>query len=139
MIAVVLFLLPWVVLLVVLRQDLDSGAMVAAVSVVAGASIGLSTLWLTWAAFREARRSDGGAAGLNLGQLADQLAVAVGAQWEAEAALRRLNDPFPLPVSWTAADLSLTDRLLGVTGDAGDQRRWMASASAREGLGCWTR
>ena len=42
-------------------------------------------------------------------QVADQLAIAVGAQWEAEAAIRRLNDPYPLPVSWVAADASLTD------------------------------
>ena len=44
-----------------------------------------------------------------MGQVADQLAVAVGAQWEAEAAVRRLNDPYPLPVSWGPADESLTD------------------------------
>ena len=41
--------------------------------------------------------------------MADQLAVAVGTQWNAEAAIRRLNDPYPLPVSWAAADPSLTD------------------------------
>ena len=44
-----------------------------------------------------------------MAQVADQLAIAVGAQWEAEAAIRRLNDPYPLPVSWAAADPSLTD------------------------------
>ena len=44
-----------------------------------------------------------------MGQIADQLAVAVGTQWTAEAAVRRLNDPYPLPVSWNAADASLTD------------------------------
>jgi NACHT domain-containing protein len=108
-IALTLFLLPWTVPLVALRHHLDAGTMVAVISAVAAASIGLSTLWLTWAALREARRSEGAATGLNLGQVADQLAVAVGAQWEAEAAIRRLNDPYPLPVSWTAADPSLTD------------------------------
>ena len=41
--------------------------------------------------------------------MADQLAVAVGAQWAAEASVRRLNDPYPLPVSWSAADPTLTD------------------------------
>jgi hypothetical protein len=40
--------------------------------------------------------------------VADQLAVAVGAQWEAEARVRRLNDPYPLSVSWAAADASVT-------------------------------
>ncbi len=44
-----------------------------------------------------------------MAQVADQLAVAVGAQWNAEATVRRLNDPYPLPVSWAAADASLTD------------------------------
>ena len=44
-----------------------------------------------------------------MAQVADQLAVAVGTQWENEAAVRRLNDPWPLPVSWDAADPSLTD------------------------------
>jgi hypothetical protein len=54
---------------------------------------------------RRSRRSGS----LGLAELADRLAVAVGAQWEAEARRRRLNDPYPLPVSWTAADRSLTD------------------------------
>ncbi len=44
-----------------------------------------------------------------MAQVADQLAVAVGAQWSTEAAMRRLNDPYPLPVSWAPADPSLTD------------------------------
>jgi hypothetical protein len=44
-----------------------------------------------------------------LARIADQLAIAVGAQWEAEARIRRLNDPYPLPVSWAAADASLID------------------------------
>ncbi|HEX3965787.1 MAG TPA: NACHT domain-containing protein [Trebonia sp.] len=41
--------------------------------------------------------------------MADKLAVAIDAQWSAEATVRRLNDPYPLPVSWLAADASLTD------------------------------
>ena len=71
-------------------------------------SLGLPVLWLTWATYRESRRfgQDGD---LGLAEIADQLAIAVGAQWEAEAAVRRLNDPYPLPVSWVAADPSLTD------------------------------
>ena len=44
-----------------------------------------------------------------MAQVADQLAVAVGGQWNDEAAMRRLNDPYPLPVSWAAADPALTD------------------------------
>jgi hypothetical protein len=41
--------------------------------------------------------------------VADQLAIAVGAQWEAEACIHHLNDPCLLPVSWAAADVSLAD------------------------------
>ena len=71
-----------------------------------------------------------------MAQVADQLAVAVGTQWTNEAAMRRLNDPYPLPVSWAAADPSLTD-CLGLAGEAGGQRCRMASASARRDLGGW--
>ncbi|MDH6604464.1 phage-related minor tail protein [Streptomyces sp. SAI-208] len=34
----------------------------------------------------------------SLEDVADQLAQGVSQQWEAEAQVRRLNDPFPLPV-----------------------------------------
>jgi hypothetical protein len=44
-----------------------------------------------------------------MAEVADQLAVAVGTQWKDEADVRRLNDPYPLPVSWVPADASLTD------------------------------
>jgi hypothetical protein len=83
--------------------------MVAVIAALAAASIGLSTLWLTWAALKAAERSDSRDSGLNLGQIADQLAIVVGAQWNGEAAIRRLNDPYPLPVAWAAADASLAD------------------------------
>ncbi|MBL7487349.1 NACHT domain-containing protein [Frankia sp. AgB1.9] len=46
---------------------------------------------------------------LDLHAVADQLAVAVRRQWEDEAALRRLNDPYPLPVRWDAADSGLLE------------------------------
>jgi hypothetical protein len=46
---------------------------------------------------------------LNLHTVADQLAVAVRRQWEDEAATRRLNEPYPLPVSWVPADPELVD------------------------------
>ena len=59
--------------------------------------------------YRDAGRPATQASGLTMAQVANQLALAVGAQWEAEAAIRRLNDPYPLPVSWAAADPSLTD------------------------------
>jgi NACHT domain len=106
-VAVVLFLLPAVVALVLVRRHhpLDT----ATVGVLVAMGLGLPVIWLTWALYRDARRSAARDTGLSLADVADQLAIAVGAQWEAEAAVRRLNDPYPLPVSWDPADPSLTD------------------------------
>jgi hypothetical protein len=106
-VAIALLVLPWVVALVLVRRHhhLDG----AAVGILVAVSLGLPTLWVTWAAYRGSRRAGTSATGLTLAQVANQLAMAVGAQWTAEAAIRRLNDPYPLPVSWDAADASLTD------------------------------
>jgi hypothetical protein len=51
-------------------------------------------------------------------QIADQLATAVRVQWEVEAAVRRLNDPHPLPVSWEAAQDSLLEEWAFLTAAA---------------------
>ncbi|MGW7074798.1 NACHT domain-containing protein [Streptomyces sp. NPDC054866] len=59
-------------------------------------------LYLSWATFRADRRE--ATDGYGAAQIADRLAVAVRGQWESEARVRRLNDPYPLPVSWQAAD-----------------------------------
>jgi hypothetical protein len=82
-----------------------SGDLVTALLV----GIGLATLFVTLAALLDSRRGKPDTGDLSLAGVANHLAVAVGAQWAAEAAVRRLNDPYPLPVSWTAADASLTD------------------------------
>ncbi|WP_330301560.1 MULTISPECIES: NACHT domain-containing protein [unclassified Streptomyces] len=44
-----------------------------------------------------------------LEDVADQLAQGVRQQWEAEAQVRRLNDPFPLSVEWVAAEADLVE------------------------------
>ncbi|MBL1098404.1 NACHT domain-containing protein [Streptomyces coffeae] len=67
----------------------------------------LGSLYLTWAAFRAERAE--GEAGREAPQVADQLAIAVRGQWEAEAKVRRISDPYPLPVSWHAADPDLAE------------------------------
>jgi hypothetical protein len=103
-IAIALLVLPWVTVLARRYHHLDGGT----VGVLTAVSLSLSTLWITWAAYRGPRRAEATASSLSVAQLADQLAVAVGAQWNAEVAIRRLNDPYPLPVSWAAADTSLT-------------------------------
>ena len=106
MIALVLLILPLVIALVVSRhRHLDVGTVTIFVTV----SLGLPLLWLAWATLQDARRSRAPVSTLTTVQAANQLAVAVGAQWDAESAVRRLNDPWPLPVSWVLADSSLTD------------------------------
>src|SRR5205085_1774438 len=92
-----LLLLPWGVALVLVHRNNHLDA--ATVTLLLAVSLGLSALWVTWAAYRGLRRFDTAASGLGMAQVADQLAVAVHAQWAAEAAVRRLNDPYPLPVS----------------------------------------
>jgi hypothetical protein len=76
---------------------------VAAVTV--GILGGFPGLYLAWASYRDV----GGGKVPSLRKVADELAVAVGAQWNTEAGVRRLNDPYPLPVRWVAADPSLAD------------------------------
>ncbi|MCM3923169.1 NACHT domain-containing protein [Frankia sp. AiPs1] len=44
-----------------------------------------------------------------LDEVVDRLATLVRHQWEAEAELRRINDPHPLPVTWSEADPELAE------------------------------
>ena len=106
-VAIAFFLMPGAAALLLANRHhhLDVGTVTVLVSV----SLGLPVLWLTWATYRDAGSSAPQASELTMAQLANQLAVAVGTQWKTEAAVRRLNDPYPLPVSWTAADPTLTD------------------------------
>jgi NACHT domain len=100
---VVLFLLPGVVAagLEYRGHYLDGDA----VSVLVSVALGLPLLWLAWAAYRESRT----ATGMTLVEVADRLAAAVEKQWEIESRIRRLNDPYPMSVSWGAADATLAD------------------------------
>ncbi|MET7936732.1 NACHT domain-containing protein [Streptomyces sp. NPDC005322] len=67
----------------------------------------LGSLYLSWAAFRSDRAD--GEADREPPYIADRLAVAVRGQWEAEARVRRISDPYPLPVSWHAAHADLAE------------------------------
>ena len=71
--------------------------------------VGLPALYLAWGPYWDAHRGAGAGAAVSLAEIADGLAGSVGSSWEGEAARRRLNEPFPLPVSWAAADPTLTD------------------------------
>ncbi|MFB7084402.1 NACHT domain-containing protein [Streptomyces sp. NPDC056296] len=63
--------------------------------------------YLAWIAYR-ADRAEAVVVGSPV-EVADRLADAVRRQWEAEAAMRRLADPYPLPVAWRGADLGLAE------------------------------
>ena len=104
-VAVGLLALPWVIELALAP---DHHLNVTQVGILAAVSIPLSGLWLTWVTVAKGGGSGALATGLSMAQVADQIAVAIGEQWAVEAAVRRLNDPYPLPVSWNA-DTSLTD------------------------------
>jgi hypothetical protein len=87
----------------IIAHDFRLGVAATVVSALVGGG-SLAGLYLAWAAYREATRCP-----TTLAELANQLAHAVREQWEAEARIRRLYDPYPLPVSWSATDPVLTD------------------------------
>ncbi|MFI6281404.1 NACHT domain-containing protein [Streptomyces sp. NPDC050988] len=96
---------------------LDDPASVPAALLPAGAGA-----YLAWSTYRADRTEAAGAE--EPGTLADRLAIAVRRQWEAEAQVRRLEDPYPLPVAWRAADPDLAEatepgRLDGRDGELG--------------------
>jgi NACHT domain len=74
-----------------------------------GIGIALATLYVGWAAYLVSRGGSSETDVRTLADVADQLAERVRNQWETEATVRRLNDPYPLPVHWIAADASLAD------------------------------
>ena len=105
-VAVVLLVLPWVIALAVAHHHhLDA----TAVAILAAVSIPLSALWVAFVTLAKDSGSADSGRSVSMAEIADQLAITVGTQWEAEAGVRRLYDPYPLPVFWCAADPSLTD------------------------------
>jgi hypothetical protein len=68
---------------------------------------GSPSLYLGWVALQETRRPPE----RSLAQIADELAGRLRTQWEREAEARGLNDPYPLPVAWTAAEAPLAGDL----------------------------
>jgi NACHT domain len=50
---------------------------------------------------------------------ADELAQAVGEQWQEEEGRRQIHDPAPMPLRWTAADPLLSDHAANILGSTG--------------------
>lgn len=86
---------------------------------------GLGALYLGWRSYRDAQRE---AAKASLPDIADELAKAMGTEMAALAAALRLNDPCPLPVSWVAADPSLTDPWVTLRSLVADGAGWRRHA-----------
>ncbi|MEV6124164.1 NACHT domain-containing protein [Streptomyces sp. NPDC052077] len=101
----------------------------------------LAGLYLAWEGFRADRAEASEDRGL--AECADRLAVTVRNQWEAEANLRRLYDPHPLPVSWVPAGPDLTEdwpRLRAIAedwpgGPPADPRGWAEGPGGLAGTG----
>lgn len=102
---VLILLFGSVVVALVLAYCYGLGVPQTVVSTLVGGG-SLAALYVGWLAYRD---NVAASEVLTLERVADQLAGAVRTQWEAEVAVRRLNDPYPLPVRWTAADPWLTD------------------------------
>jgi predicted NACHT family NTPase len=93
---------------------------------------GLPGLYLGWVSYRDAQHDADEARSLE--EIADGLAARLRSQWGAEAEARGLNDPYPLPVAWTAADPPLA-------GDLDVLKRLAASGAgwSAQGRETWAR
>ena len=100
-IAVLWLVLPGVATLILVQSHhhVDVGGVTIPLS------IGLPTMWLTWAILRT------GFKGPDLAQIADELADRLRSQWAEEAEAQGLYTPYPLAVAWTAADPPLAGDL----------------------------
>ncbi|QLH26652.1 hypothetical protein [Streptomyces sp. Rer75] len=78
----------------------------------------LAPSYLAWAAFHTQRAK---VEPLDEDKILEQLAVAVRTQWDNEAAVRRVNDPYPLPVAWESVGEGLAEDWPLLTGLA---RTW---------------
>ncbi|WP_123970096.1 NACHT domain-containing protein [Streptomyces sp. TLI_185] len=86
----------------ILARRFDLGVPATAVTVL----LGLAPAYLAWASFRADRVE---ADPVDLDRVVDELAMAVRNQWDSEVAVRRVHDPYPLPVAWQVAPGDLAE------------------------------
>ncbi|GHD79605.1 NACHT domain-containing protein [Streptomyces mirabilis] len=72
-----------------------------------GLVVGVASLWMSWLGYRADRREHADSLGLTA--MTDELALAVRTQWQAEARVRRLDEPYPLAVPWRPARADLVE------------------------------
>ncbi|MFF3336825.1 NACHT domain-containing protein [Streptomyces sp. NPDC002888] len=107
-------------------------------AIVATALITLAPAYLSWMQFRTGHED---AAAVDLDTVVGQLAVAVRNQWNDEADVRKVNNPYPLPVAWRPADDDLTEPWSHLTdmarawpgGPPGDSGLWPPDCSGLAG------
>ena len=87
----------------------------------------LPAVYLAWVAYRDSQVRE---EVLTLGEIADELAAAVADQWEREAVVRRVNDPYPLPVRWLPADPALSEEWDALVTLASSGAGWPAPETA---------
>ncbi|MFI1002070.1 NACHT domain-containing protein [Streptomyces galbus] len=73
-----------------------------------GLVVGVASLYISWLGYRADRSEHAGSVGLPA--MTDELASAVRSQWQAEAGVRRLHEPYALPVPWRPARTELVER-----------------------------
>ncbi|MFC3349329.1 NACHT domain-containing protein [Streptomyces echinoruber] len=99
----------------------------------------LAPAYLAWKAFQHDRLE--ALPPVDLNTVADELAQVIKNQWDDEAAIRRLNDPYPLPIAWRAADADLVEPWALLTevarawpgGPPGDPAQWPTDATGLAG------
>ena len=91
---------------------------------IGGVAAGFAWSWGQWWATGSGNADRAG--GLGLAEIADGLAGRLRAQWEREAEARGLNDPYPLPVAWTAAEAPLAGDLEALKRLAASGAGWSA-------------
>ncbi|MFD9515046.1 NACHT domain-containing protein [Streptomyces mirabilis] len=72
-----------------------------------GLVVGVASLWMSWLGYRADRREHADSLGLTA--MTDELALAVRTQWQAEARVRRLDEPYALAVPWRPAHADLVE------------------------------
>nr|WP_248296169.1 NACHT domain-containing protein [Streptomyces sp. S1D4-11] len=72
-----------------------------------GLVVGVASLWMSWLGYRADRREHVDSLGLTA--MTDELALAVRTQWQAEARVRRLDEPYALAVPWRPAHADLVE------------------------------
>ncbi|MEV7679887.1 hypothetical protein AB0O64_15210 [Streptomyces sp. NPDC088341] len=72
-----------------------------------GLVVGVAALCISWLGYRTDRREHADSLGLTA--VTDELAPAVRTQWQAEARVGRLDEPYALPVPWRPARADVVD------------------------------